>query len=268
MELDDPLVIRAMTSPIRSVELAADVAATIRTVHIKEGEFVKSNQVLVEFRSDVQAIATEIARAEAESTIDIESSRIRLEQARFELDRFEKLNRNESAANKEMINARQAFALSKLDLKKAEFKANQADRAYMLAKTRLNLHTLHAPFDGFIAELLQHEGESIEEQQPVLTLVQIDPLEVVVDCPIDCVERIKTGQRYRVQPTDQARPSRSGTVSYLSKVADPASQTVRIKLNVSNDDSGWLAGLRVVVDFRSELQPSETSVAEADHDVR
>lgn len=267
-ELADPLVIRAITAPIRSVELAADLAATIESIPISEGDFVLRHTTLVQFRADLQKIATEIAQARAESTIEIETAKAKLGQAQSEYDRFSRLNRSDSASDKEANDALHLVTLRTLDLKLAEFEAEQARRAFLQAQSRLDMHTVRAPFDGFVTELHHHEGESVEEQQPVLTLVQIDPLEVIVDCPIEHVSKIKKGQRYIVQPTDDHESPRVGNVSFVGKVADPASQTVRIKLSVGNDDAVWLAGLKVVVDFRSEFTGQESSVAEADQHVR
>ena len=41
-----------------------------------------------------------------------------------------------------------------------------------------------------------------------------------------------------------------GEVLLASRIADGASQTFKVKLSVGNADLGWIAGMKVVVEFK------------------
>ena len=81
-----------------------------------------------------------------------------------------------------------------------------------------------------------------------MRLVQLDPMLVLVDCPIADAACIETGQLMQVTPVDSRIGPRTGKVVLVSKVADGGSQTLKLKLSVPNPNGEWLAGLKVLVE--------------------
>jgi multidrug efflux pump subunit AcrA (membrane-fusion protein) len=81
----------------------------------------------------------------------------------------------------------------------------------------------------------------------VLRLVNVDPLWIDTPVPLDIGRRLTAGCKALVQLPDQAAPA-EGKVIHVSRVADPASETLEVRVELPNP-STRLAGEHVTVTF-------------------
>ncbi|MCG3126930.1 MAG: Multidrug resistance protein MdtA [Phycisphaerae bacterium] len=250
----------ALTLPARTVTLAAAQPGRIARIEAREGAFVRAGDTLVALDDRVQEVRTAMVRAEAESDLDVRLARIRLQRSRDELERFEELARTQTASATELLNARAGAAAAAVELEQAQFKQSQAGVNLELQSRLLEQFRMRAPFDGYVSERMKEVGETVEGPEPILVLVQLDPLEVQVDCPIELATRVASGQELLVTPELPAWPPRRATVVFVSRVADPGSQTLRMRLAIANADQGWISGMKVFV----EIPVERTAAAAAD----
>lgn len=248
----EPTRLAALTLPARSVTLAAAQAGRIARIDAREGAFVRAGDLLVALDDRVQETRTAIGRAEAESDLEIRLAQIRMQRAIDELERFEELAQTNTASATELLNARAAAAAARVEFEQAHFKRSQAVNNLELQSRLLEQFRLRAPFDGYVCERMKEVGETVEGPEPILVLVQLDPLEVQVDCPIEFATRIAPGQQLRVLPASPGWQPRNGTVTFVNRVADPGSQTFRLKLAVANADQVWISGMKVLVDVPAD----------------
>ena len=241
--------ITGFTAPFRSVTIAAVQTGRITGLPAEEGELVELGSDLVQLDDAVQRRRVEMARALAESSLEIEIAQLRLDQAERELDRVEGLQQSSAASEKECIDARSEADVARVLLSQARFEHEQAQRECALQQALLDELRLRAPFTGYVADRLKEVGDTVEEREGVLTLVQLDPLLVVLDCPLGLVARVRVGQQVLVRPPGDDQQPRLGEVVFVNRVAEPASQTFKVKIRVSNADADWVAGRRVSVDF-------------------
>lgn len=235
------------TAPQHKATLAALQQGRIATFLVQEGQRVQAGALLVELEAEVQQARTEIARLEAESTLDIDLARVRLDWAERELERVVQLGG--TAAVKELSDARAEAEIRRVELALARRKHEQALVTYTLQRGVLEQHRIRASFDGYVSARLKDVGETVEEREGVLVLVQLDPLLACVDCPAELAAGIHQGDEYVVCPVDPRWPPRAGVVQFISPVVDAASQTIKVKLRIGNEDGQWPAGLSVAVDF-------------------
>ena len=66
------------------------------------------------------------------------------------------------------------------------------------------------------------------------------------------IARIKPGQRVTVQPVEYLAEARVGEVVFASRIADAASQTLKVKVHVPNGPGDWLVGMQVNIDFAKQ----------------
>ena len=97
-----------------------------------------------------------------------------------------------------------------------------------------------------------------------MTLVQLDTLRVLVDCPLALEQSVLLGDAVSVRLGETPGEQRVGTVVLVSRVADGASQTFRIKLTVDNADGAWVAGAKVSVVFGAAERASSANVGLAE----
>lgn len=241
-----PDVLVGFTAPARLVTLAAVQPGRLADVAVTEGQQVPAGTLLFRMDDDVQQRRVAVAQAAAASTVESELAQLELREAQRELDRIKTLG-PDSATSKERGDAAARVDQAALLVAQAEFKHSQAQRELAYQQALLdNLH-FRAPFDGYVAAVARQAGDTLEEQAAVITLAQLDTLEVEVDCPLHTAVGLAADATVTVRPADGLATARPGRVTFVSRVADPASQTVKLKISVPNPDGAWLAGMRVNV---------------------
>ncbi len=242
--------VTGMTAPFREAVLASVQPARIASILAEEGALVRESDLIIALDEGIQAARTQIAKASAESSLNIELARSRWVHAKRDLDRLVKLDGNDFASSKELSDALAKAEIAHIEYEIANFTQSQASRAYERERRILEEYRLRAPFDAYVAEHLKHRGETVDQLEGILRLVQLDPLIVTVDCPLAQMPPIAAGDRFRVRPVDERWRARMGEVLLASRIADGASQTFKVKLSVGNADLGWIAGMKVVVEFK------------------
>lgn len=249
-----PKTVVGMTAPFETATLASVQAARIASIAASEGGIVRRGEIVVQLEEGVQAARTQMAQANAETNLNIDHARARWDHARRDMDRLQKLHGSEFASTKEMSDALAEEQIARVEYDLAHFNQAQAVLAYQREAAMLEEFRLRAPFDAYVVAHLKRPGESVNELEGIITLAQLDPLRVILDCPVEDIATIAEGQRFWVKPADEHLAPRLGTVLLSSRVADGGSQTFRVKLTVENADAAWPAGLKVGVDLTEPAQ--------------
>ncbi len=119
---------------------------------------------------------------------------------------------------------------------RAEYDA--ADARYLVAKGALGearamtgyLEIL-APFDGVVTKKWADVGDLAVPGKPLLNLEDPSTLQLEADLPEAIASKIQQGVRLTIRAS-QGMPELTGTVAELSPIADPASRTSRVKLDL------------------------------------
>ncbi len=238
-----------LTMPFQQAVLAAVGPGRIAQIPVPEGGMVRKGDLVFAQDDRVQRARTELAKAAAESTIEIDLARARWELAKRDLHRLSGLYGDDSASSKELGDAHAQADMAGLEHELARFARDQAERAYRREAQRLQEYQALAPFTGYVTEHIKHVGETVNERDGVVRMVQLDPLKISVDCPLLLARSVHVGEQVRVRTVDPRWPPRSATVLTAGRVVDAASQTFKVKLKVDNAEAGWMAGLKVAVEF-------------------
>jgi RND family efflux transporter MFP subunit len=255
--------ITGFTAPLREATLASTTPGRLAEILFNEGARVEAGAVVVRLDSAVQERRAALAEAQAESTLDADLAALRLVEARTAREHLETVA-DAAASAYERITARIAVQLAEVELARAEFRRQQAAREAGLQRALLDEYQIRAPFAGVVVEHLRKPGETAEEREGLVRLVQLDPLVVTLDCPLELAALTRIGTVVSVAPDEASGGARAATVAFVSPVADAASQTVRIKLNVPNADGVWIPGMRV----RAAWPPADAPAAESPRNPR
>jgi len=210
--------------PVKTMVVESPFSASGRKY---PGKVQANEQVQLSFQVTGQLVefpvkkSQEVAQGELLGRLDprdfentLAGKRAVLTQARSEYERIQKLAESEAAAEKEVYDSQAAY-----DAAVAE--ANIAQKA--LDDTRL-----HAPFEGVIADTYVDNFQNVNAKQVVLSLQEIESVEIVVNVPEERVVRGKGDRdRYRFVATFEYLPDREFNVELkeFSTEADPATQT-------------------------------------------
>ncbi len=241
-------IVKAITDPSSDRMLSFVQPGRIAKVHFVEGQWVKAGQVLVQQDDSVEQIQLAQLRAASEDTTQIMASDASLAQKRVDLKKLEKAASLNAATVLEVEHAKLDVKMAELSLQLARFEHEQAKRKYDEDKAQVEKMRLVSPIDGRIEKIHVEAGESINALTDVVRVVQIDPLWIDVHVPLVQAMDLTTGKKARVLFPSPNRASVEGKIIYIAAVADAASGTLRVRIEVPNK-SNRPAGEHVEIIF-------------------
>ena len=240
--------IAAITNPSADVTLSFVQPGRIAKVHFKEGDTVKAGQVLVLQDDAVERARLAQLEADSQNTTNIKAGEASLAQKQVDLKKLEKAAALNAATGLEVEHAKLEVTIAELSVKLAVFELEQAQRKYDEAKLQIDNMSLKSPIDGSIEKIDVETGESINALESVVRVVQIDPLWIDVPVPLAETTNLRCGNTAQVEFTSPGKMSVKGTVAFIGAVADAASGTLRVRIEVPNK-SNRPAGEHVRVVF-------------------
>lgn len=207
------IVVNGKTAPARIVELAAETDGRVVATGIERGSNASRGELIV--RLDERDRRARLRQAEA-----------MLKQRQVEFEAREKLKSSSYVSEAQLAEALAALEAAKTEVLRAEL-----DLAYM---------TVAAPFDGALQSRLVEQGDFVKAGDPVATFV--DNRTIIVSANLsefdagyvevgDSAEaRLATGETVH------------GRIRYVAPVADEATRTYAVELEVDNSDGQLRAG--------------------------
>jgi membrane fusion protein (multidrug efflux system) len=242
--------IRAITKPSADVVQSFVQPGRIAAVHFKEGDAVKAGQALVQQDDAAEQVLLAQLKAQSEDMTQIRASEASLEQKKVDLQKLEKAAASNAATALEVEHARLDVTIAQLSLELAQFEHEQAGRKYQEQKVRVENMLLKSPIDGYIEKIEVEVGESVNTTTEVIRVVQVDPLWIDVPVPLAQAAGLKTGMTAQVELAESGGKSLigEGRIIFVGAVADAASDTLRVKIEVPNK-ARRPAGEHVLVSF-------------------
>jgi multidrug efflux pump subunit AcrA (membrane-fusion protein) len=159
------------------------------------------------------------------------------------------LYKTNSIAKHELDEAQTERVLAEMAYLEALENKRIAELEWQRATASLNLHHIYSPLTGVVVDRLLSPGE-LARQAPILKLAQIDPLRVEVFAPLSLLGKIKPTMKAVVRPEGNGQTGYSARVTVVSPVADSASGTFGVRLEMPNPNNALPAGLGCTADFQ------------------
>lgn len=280
----------------KDAKVAGEIIARIEKVLVKAGDRVRQGDLMVELsRGELDA---QVALAEAnlrvgESRVrqtrlaaaiydevaqtQVQTTAAQRQQATTDLSRLEALRVSDAipraefdraslalrvaqeAENAAVVTAREG-EVRREEVGAAESALEQLQAALELAKATREKALIRAPFDGIVARIFLHEGESVGMGVPLLHLVQ--EAGIYVEAPFDEANAasIQLGQPTRIDIDARRDTTFLGEVSFISPVVTlnpDLSRTVNVDITLRPEDQtdfipGMSADAVIVVDVRED----------------
>jgi RND family efflux transporter MFP subunit len=229
------------------VKLSFVRAGQIATVLVKEGDHVKAGQLLMEQDDKAERLQLLQLKAQEEDTTRVSHAEALLAQKKTYLARLETVEALATTPT-EIELARLDVTIAELSKHLAEFEHGQDQRKRQEFQAQVERMRLTSPISGKVEMVALQAGESAESQAPVVRVVNTDSLWVDVYVPLDQAAELKLGRAGRAVFDAAGAPAAEGRVIYIASVAEAASGTLLVRLEVPNP-SGRPAGERVYVSF-------------------
>ncbi|WP_051971967.1 efflux RND transporter periplasmic adaptor subunit [Massilia sp. 9096] len=227
---DIPVVQQAngTVTPIRTVDLHPQTTATIRTVHIKEGQFVKEGELM--FSLDDRADRANLDKASAQ----VEHDRAQVADLERQLKRSQDLFAQHFVAQGAVDTLR-----AQVDQARATL---DADSAAVRASSVANSYTaIRAPMSGRVGGIGVYPGSLVQPTTSLTTITQLDPITVAFTLPESSLPALLAAQRrgkveVQVMPGADLAPV-NGLLSFIDNTVDVQSGTIRVKAEFANRET-------------------------------
>jgi RND family efflux transporter MFP subunit len=245
----EPVEFDCVIEPEQVVKLSSPVVGVISHLDVDRGDILSKGQVVGRLEAGVEAAALALARARSTNEFSIRSAEARLRFLRGEHERLIKLQDKNVVSRAALQKAEEEANVAAHQLEEKKLEKEIAALQVRHAEEVLAQRTLRSPIDGIVVERLLVPGEYQNEQSPVLTLAQIDPLRVEVVAPVTYYGRVHTSTIAEVRPEEPIGGSYPATVVVVDRVLDAASGTFGVRLALPNPGLRLPAGIRCKVVF-------------------
>ena len=244
----------------RVAELGVNQGPRRQGKSLDEGDRVGAGDVLARLDDRVLRARLEEAKAQLDraKAQNVEYNAL-LEKAQSDMGRAEELKRR---GGRVITAADYQDTVSKLAVAEAQTSAGRAQLAVALAQLQtanknLEDSTLLSPVSGVISKRYVNAGESVNPQQIVMEIIQVDEVLLVIGVPEAYVGAIRAGQQVHVELLardrfGRKRPTTQGSVFQVAEAADQTTGLFDVEIVLSNPRRDWKPGLialaRIVVD--------------------
>ncbi|MEH6644762.1 efflux RND transporter periplasmic adaptor subunit [Sulfitobacter sp.] len=233
-----------LIEPRSIAELSAATDGIISEIYVKRGDRVQVGQALAQLDDKLETLQIELAQARAESDVNLRAQTSRLELRQIEFDRALQLEQRNVAAVALRQTAEIELALAKLAMEEAQLEQKVSSIELAQSKAIRDRRILRSPVDGIVTAVLAAKGEFANEQTPVITVAEIDPLHVGVFAPIAAFGRVSVGDQRQVHQLLPLDRSFDAIVTVVDTVFDAASGTFFVRLELPNPDGDIPAGTK------------------------
>jgi RND family efflux transporter MFP subunit len=258
----EPATIGGITQPSERRTFAFEAPGIVSKVLVKDGQPVKSGEVLVQQESRMDQRELEVRRIDAESTVEADSARKEYDLRKVQYERIAERAADGGFTQKEVEEARITMELAQLKIAEAEQKRLQAQAMYERQKLKVELMQIVNQIDGIVEKINVDAGEMADPQKPegALSVVKNDPLWVEVPLLKTWqVARLSLGQELDVRHTlDPSAAWEKARIIYIAPVADARSGTQMVRLELANPGKRS-SGLDVEVKLPPELTQDPTA---------
>ncbi|OGP72811.1 MAG: hypothetical protein A2V86_08925 [Deltaproteobacteria bacterium RBG_16_49_23] len=234
------------------VTISPKKAGIIEKILAREGERVRKGQLLVQL-DEVDA-RLQVDRAEAR----VQEAEASLEAHRIILIRYQKLFEGK-------VIPQQTYEDIGLKVKLDEARLALARTELSQARQNLQDHRIISPIDGIVNLKIASIGEhvNVAPKDEILTIVQMDPLELEFYIPENWAGRIRPGSQIQFVVKAFPEEKYSASLQFVSPTADPATRNVKMKAMASNPQYRLKPGFFAEVTLMAGNNPNGITLPES-----
>jgi len=237
---------------LEDVTISPKKAGIINQILVKEGDRVKRGQMLVRL-DDVDA-RLQVERAEA----GVKQAEAAVETNRNILPRYRKLHELQVIPQQTLDELVMKFKVdeARLDLAKAELN---------LARQNLLDHRIASPIEGVVNLKIASLGEhvNVAPKDEILSIVQMDPLELEFYLPENWVGKVHLGSKIQFTVKAFSEEKFTATLQFISPTADPATRNVKVKAVIPNPHYRLKPGFFAEATVQTGTNPKALAIPES-----
>ena len=252
--------------PQRKAAVASKITGRIIALYVEEGSVVKKDAIIARLENDDVSATRDQAQANLNvARANLEQANAELKDAQSTFQREQNLLVQEftTKASHDAAEARYGKAKAAVAGTEASIKASKA--ALNGASVAMEYTFIRAPFDAVvltknadIGDIVTPIGAATNAKASVVTIADMDSLQVEADVSESNLEKVKIGQPCEIQLDALSEVRFRGAVHMIVPTADRSKATVMVKVRFIDKDRRILPEMSAKVAFLSrEMQKEE-----------
>lgn len=247
---------------VEQVDVPARESGVLAAVHVAEGQMVEQDAAIAEIDDAEAKIAlerarleSEIARANAENTVNVRFAKKSVEVAEAELQRSLETNQRypKSVSQTEIDRLRLVVEKGRLEIEQAEHESRIAaltrqvkENEQQAAQQKLRQHKIAAPLAGLVVQVHRHRGEWVKPGEVVVRILRLDRLRAEGFVKTDQLSDDIQGRPVRLVVDLPKAPATEypGKIVFVDPEIDPVNAQVRIWAEVENPQLRLRPGMK------------------------
>lgn len=249
----------------RKASVASKITGRLISLNVEEGSKIKTGEIIARLEcEDVLALRNQAVADLSVAHFDLQQAKAEYRDARASFHREVDLLAKgiTTRAEYDAATARYQKAKAAVAGAKASVKAKAA--ALQVAKVSLEYTLIQAPFDAVvltknadIGDIVTPIGAAANAKAAVVTIADMDSLQVEADVSESNLEMVKVGQPCEIQLDALPESRFSGAVHMIVPTADRSKATVMVKVRFLESDTRILPEMSAKVAFLSRSLEKE-----------
>ncbi|MBT8474524.1 MAG: efflux RND transporter periplasmic adaptor subunit, partial [Alphaproteobacteria bacterium] len=239
--IDSAVILRGRTEAARQVEVRSETNGLVISEPLRKGARVEEGALLC--RLDIGT--RDVALAEAQA---------RLSEAQAGLADAEINQRAAARLSQDGFASETRVTAANAAVQSARAAVQSAEAGIAAANKEIQRLEIRAPFGGLLESDTAEIGSLLQPGALCGTIIQLDPIKLVGFVPETEVDRVTLGASAGARLASGREVL--GTVTFLSRSADPTTRTFRVEIEVDNSDQSIRDGQTAEIYVASDGAPA------------
>ena len=259
-DLDIRLAYTADVSPNQVVNIFSRVDGYIVKLHVDKGDFVRTNQLLLEIdHTDYQHAVNQAKANLSAAKAKVSQQDAVVQNAKLTFDRMQTLIKEQFISQQDLDNAQVNLDAARAARESLQAQVNQMEVALAQTETNLAYSYIKAPFAGYIAERNLDTGAYVTSataststmSRGIMSLHDINTVRVLIEVVERDIPLVKIGQKAELRAEAYPDQVFEGTVTRIVQALNRATRTMTVEIDLPNKDrqlkGGMFARVEVMV---------------------
>lgn len=231
-------------APNQILDIRASFPVRIEDIFVKEGETVEKGTLLVSLDSLVLKAREKQLLEVAGFHGMLDSAEALVEMQKRRLTMVQKLNKSGNARNQEFEKVKTDLAVARARLLEAKEKRLLSELELEIARAQIEERQLKSPVKAVVFKIYKQVSEMAlaTDHEPVLTLVQLDPLLAVFHLSTAAISELKVGETALLTVADKEVRAE---IDFISPIIEPQSGTIAVRFRLPNPNGELRSGSRI-----------------------
>ncbi len=243
---DPPPDFDCLVEARQDVDVRSSVEGVIESLLVERGTLVKKGQQVATLSSGPERAALELARSRAKMEGDIKAAEARVDLAQKKWARAEELIKKNFVSENARDEAEAELRLATEQLRLARENRRLAELEVRRAEEVVSQRIIRSPVSGVVVDVVLRPGElsSSNQKDPIVRILEIDPLNVELILPVGAFGKIRVGQPAQVTLEPPLGGKYTAKVEVVDRTVDAASGTFGVRLRLPNPEGRIPAGVK------------------------